>query len=154
MNNTRSVVNSKSAQLLANNSEPFLLVINKDENVFDALISCAKQTKIASASFSGFGAVKNIEIGFFNETTKQYKNKSFNDGIYELVAMHGTITKLAGQYFIHIHAAISDADYRVYAGHLHRAEIAVVAEVTIIPFAHSIERELNPEFNLKLIKAD
>lgn len=153
MNKNRSVVNSNSAHLINSSSEPFLFIANKGEDLIAAFINCAKKAQFASASFSGFGAIKEVELGYFDEEKMCYKNRIFSHA-HELVSMHGTITKYQGEYFVHAHASISDHECKVYAGHLHRAQVAVIVEATIIPFKNEIIRREDAEFKLKLIVAD
>lgn len=128
----------------------YMLVLNKGENLINSIIDHAKKLNIKSAYFSGIGALENPTLGFFDVKTKKYKQQNFS-GFFELVSLIGNITTCEGQYIVHAHAALSDAEYKVIGGHLFEATIGLAAEITIFTFDKIIQRKLNPDFGLNLI---
>lgn len=145
-----SVVNLASCHQVFGSREPFLLVLECGQSIIETITKCAENCKIASATLTGIGAVQNPELGYYDLATKSYQNKIFH-GEYELIALNGNITKFNEQYIVHIHVALSDANFQVIAGHLQNAVVSITAEITLVPFAQPIFRKLDTEFNLKLI---
>ncbi len=136
-----------------NAEKPFMLVLEKGEKLVESLVACAEKTQIKSASFFGIGALKNTELGFFDINQKAYLYKTFPK-MYELISLTGNIIKHDEQYIVHAHVAIGDSDYKVTAGHLKEAEVALTAEISIIPFHAPISRQFNDDFNVCLVKAN
>jgi len=145
-----SVVNLANCRQVSGSREPFLLVLERGQSLIETITKCAENCKIASVTLAGIGAVQNPELGYYDLATKSYQNKIFH-GEYELIALNGNITRFNGQYIVHLHVALSDANFQVIAGHLQSAVVSITAEITFIPFAQPIFRKLDKEFNLKLI---
>jgi len=149
-NNNLIVTSATMAQKMIGAKNPFMLILNKGENIGNAIIAMATKAELKSAAFFGIGALQDLKLSFFNIATKQYQHQIFT-GVYELISFNGNLTKMQGKYIAHMHAAISDCNYNLYAGHLSDATVGVTAEITIIPFDLSIERKIDSEFNLNLI---
>jgi uncharacterized protein len=153
MNKANIAVNVESSCTKKGCDKPFMLIVEKGKRLIEAIIQCADSSQINSASLYGIGALMNPELGFFDINSQAYQYKKF-DGFFELVSLSGNITKLDGKNVAHIHVVLSDRNYQVIAGHLKDAEVGVTAEISITPFAGTVVRRNNPEFNVNLIVAE
>ncbi len=145
-----SIVNTKTCATLANTKHPFMLVLERGENLFKALLECAKQVNLKSASIYGLGALDDVSVAYYHLDRKEYDIKLFN-GMYELISLQGNITRVDDQPFLHIHAAIGLPDHSVMGGHIMDATVGPTAEITIIPFEASIHRKHSDAIGLKLM---
>jgi len=131
--------------------EKYLLVINRGEKLVEAITRFAKENKLKGGLISGIGALMNAELGFYHLDTKTYQRTLFDKGDFELISLHGNITKNNGEYFTHVHCSLGKEDYSVIGGHLFEAEVAVVAEVYITPLGVLPERDEDKSIGLNLI---
>jgi predicted DNA-binding protein with PD1-like motif len=150
MTETSAMVDLATCEKLKNTSLPFILVVHKEQNIIETLIKCMELMQIKSASLSGLGALKKVNIAYYNLETKEYEKKTFSE-IYELISFNGNITQVDEKAFAHVHVALGDNDHGVIGGHLFEAVVAVTAEITVIPLAGVIRRQMNCELGLKLI---
>ncbi len=146
-----SVVGSDSCQKLAGTQKPFILVLKKGEEIFTAITQCTTVMHLQAASFSGVGAFANPVYGHLNTKIKQFEPHTFN-GFYIIGSLNGNLTELNGKPFIHIHSVVADKNNNILSGHLMKGVIGDTAEITIIPFANTITRQIDPESGLQVIQ--
>lgn len=132
-------------------TDGYLVRCDIGEEVVSILTSFAAENKISAGTVIGIGALKDIVLGYFDMTKKEYLRKEFN-GIYELLSLSGNFAKLNSEIMLHCHAVISDADYSVTGGHLFSGVIAITGEFYIRPADTEINRALDKFTGLNLIK--
>jgi predicted DNA-binding protein with PD1-like motif len=145
-----SIVDTRTSHKLAGTTQPFILNLNRGENLFEGILNCAERIGLHAASLSGLGALEDPSVAFYHLDTKQYDTTLFK-GIFELVSLHGNISFVDNKHFAHIHAALGRADHSLFGGHLMDGRVGVVAEITIIPLASRIERHFVEQVGLKVL---
>ncbi len=145
-----AVIDSNSGKLVAGTDQPFILALNLGEDLFDAILRCANDAKIKSASLSGLGTLDDVMLAYYNLDEKQYQEKLF-PGMYELISLNGNIAILEDELFIHIHAAIGDENYRVFGGHVMSGIVGPACEITITPLGSHIQRGFDDRTGLKIM---
>ncbi len=131
-------------------ADGFVVKLDKGEQLVDSLIKFARQEKVDSGSVTGIGAVTNLTLGYFDREQKKYLEKKFED-VYELVSLVGSIATINYQPILHLHIIISDRNYKVYAGHLFSAEVAVTGEIFVRAYPDPLLRKNDPQFGLNLL---
>ena len=131
-------------------TDGFVVKLDKGEQLVDSLIKFARQEKVDSGSVTGIGAVTNVTLGYFDREQKKYLEKKFEE-VYELVSLVGSIATINYQPILHLHIIISDRNYKVYAGHLFSAEVAVTAEIFVRAYPEPLLRKKDPQFGLNLL---
>ena len=131
-------------------TQPFMFIGRIDENIMTVLTEMASTAELAGAHISGIGALKEIELGYYDLHHKTYDRKTFADD-YELLSFTGNITLKDGEYYPHIHVALGGPDYQVIGGHLFSATVAVTAELVITPLAKLPTRKFDEQTGLSLI---
>ncbi len=145
-----SIVDTRTSYKLAGTTHPFILNLNRGENLFEGILHCAEQVGLHAASLSGLGALEDPSVAFYHLDIKQYDTKMFK-GIFELVSLNGNVSFVNNKHFAHIHAALGKADHSLFGGHLMDGKVGVVAEITIIPLVAPIERHLVEQIGLKVL---
>ena len=131
-----------------NNNKVFISLETGDE-IIESITNCLKIEKIYSGMINGIGAISQVELGFYNIESKEYKKEFFNYD-YELTSLMGNITLKDEVPFAHIHINMSDDNFKVLGGHLFSAVTAASAEVIILLNEQTIKRELDKNVGLYL----
>jgi hypothetical protein len=131
-----------------NNNKVFISLETGDE-IIESITNVLKIEKIYSGMINGIGAISQVELGFYNIESKEYKKESFNYD-YELTSLMGNITLKYEVPFVHIHINMSDDNFKVSGGHLFSAVTAATAEVIILLNEQTIKRELDKNVGLYL----
>jgi len=128
----------------------YFLKMERGEELVQTLLEFIEKLKIPSGTISGIGALENVELGYFNRDTKEYKHMTF-EGTFELIALNGNIAWFEGKPVAHVHCLISDSNYNVKAGHLFGGTIAVTGEINVQVFADKFTRAKDPDLELNLL---
>ncbi len=127
----------------------YLVVFDKGDELVQSLTELVAAESIEGGIVRGLGGVTNVVLGFFDTEKKEYLRKEFA-GFYELANLVGDISLVDGKPFCHLHAVISDAEMRAFAGHLFAAEVSVTGELILTP-GEKAPRQFNDEIGLNLI---
>ena len=125
----------------------YIVHVEKGEKVMDTLTQFCIDRNITSGQLSGIGAVKNVDIGAYNITSKEYIHKIF-DSILELLSFQGNVAIKDDEPFIHAHITLGNHDMEVSGGHLFEMEVAAVGEFIIHDFKDKTHRVLNKDIGL------
>lgn len=123
----------------------YLLVLKPGQKVIEGLMALEEKEKLPGAHFTAIGAVKNIDIAYYDLEAKEYKPRTFAPSA-EVLSLSGSLGHLDGKPIVHAHISFAGADYVAHGGHLREAEVSLVLEVFVTPTTQNIERELSPEF--------
>tara|TARA_Y100001970_G_scaffold273325_1_gene371373 strand:- start:658 stop:1077 length:420 start_codon:yes stop_codon:yes gene_type:complete len=130
-------------------NDVIFLRLDKNEEISQSILTVAKEHKVYSCWVNGIGAIKDIELGFYNLEEKKYEKKMFK-GNYELVSFMGNITLKDGQPFLHSHVTISDDKFNSFGGHFFKAKIKVAGEFCMFVSEEKIVRKMNQSIGLQL----
>lgn len=79
-----------------------VLRLDPDDEIVAAVSELAAKEDIALAKVSGLGALKEIIVGVYDTESKTYAANTFT-GTYEMTALTGTVTRMNGAPYIHLH---------------------------------------------------
>ncbi len=104
--------------------------IPEDNDLLEYINKFALENNINMAWVNVIGALRDIELGYYDVSTGKYVVNKF-DGFYELIAGVGNVSLKENKPFTHLHVVIGDREGKAYAGHLVKAKV-YVAELLII----------------------
>lgn len=125
--------------------------IDKGEEILASLKEFAVKENIAFARVSAIGAVGSFTAGVFDTKTKQYRANEFK-GNFEIVSLSGTVDRMNGAYYAHLHMSAGNEKGEVFGGHLNRAVVSATCEMTVTLIDGEIDRCFDEEVGLNLWK--
>lgn len=130
-----------------------LLRLDPGEEICKSLLSVAEQEDIRFAAVSGLGAVNEFTTGVFDTIEKKYYSNSFS-GPFEITSLTGTLTRMDGKPYLHVHMSAGNAQGQVYGGHLNRAVISATAEIILRILPGNTDRRFSEDVGLNLLHFD
>ncbi len=127
------------------------LVIPLDKPILLTLEDWAKKNNVQGCTFTAIGAIKDVELGFYELHKKDYIRKTFSEGDFELISFLGNITLKDGKHYAHAHVSIGREDFSVIGGHLFEAKVAVTIEIIIQEYNLMGLRKLDNNLGLQTI---
>jgi hypothetical protein len=123
--------------------------LDMGEDVHAALVGVAEREGIGGGFVTALGAVRDATLGYYDVERKDYDRRSFSEEM-EIASASGTVARLEGKPYFHLHAVLSDRQCRAFGGHLFSAKAAATVEVQITISATPIERTPDEATGLKL----
>ncbi|HEY2722551.1 MAG TPA: PPC domain-containing DNA-binding protein [Chitinophagaceae bacterium] len=141
----------KSKLINNDNMKTFAVVFDDGEEVIQTLQDFARQNNLRASQFTGIGAFSEVTLGFFDFTKKDYLRTEITEQV-ELLSLLGDITLNKEKHQIHPHVVVGKRDGTAHGGHLLRAIVHPTLELIINESPGYLQRELNKETGLPLIK--
>lgn len=129
----------------------FIIRIDKGEEIVETLKKFCKENKITLGSVTGIGATNKLKIGLYDVDKKQYFSQELL-GNYEIAPLYGNISTMKGEIYLHLHINVCDSEQRSFGGHLNSAVVSATFEGIIEQIDGEIDRKLDEEIGLNLIK--
>lgn len=105
-------------------------------DIGDEIVGCvariAEETGTEFATVSGIGALSLLAVSVYDVGKKVYFDNVFEEST-EIVSLSGTVTRMNGEPYVHLHASAGRADGSVCGGHLKRAVIGATGEIVLRP---------------------
>jgi uncharacterized protein len=120
------------------------------DRIPDALVRVAREQSWTSGSLTGLGGVKEVRLAYFDLDCSEYLPIRV-PGIVELVNLTGNLALINGEPFWHLHAAVSDRNGHVSAGHLMSLEVAITVECWLDVSTTPVSRARDPETGLNFL---
>lgn len=130
--------------------EPFIIRLDRGENVVQSLTQFCEENNIMNATFTGIGAVEHLTCGYYALHEKKYHFTDY-DELIEVVSLTGNVMVRDGKPFIHVHGVFTDTKNVAFGGHIVEMRVGVVLEVVLTPLQSTLERKLDDCIGLALI---
>ena len=124
--------------------------IDKGEEIVDTLKSVCKKLNITLGIITGIGATDKLTIGFLNTKTKKYLSKELS-GDHEIAPLSGTITRMNGEPYLHLHINVCNAEQKSFGGHLASAVVSATFEGVIDIIEGNIDRVYDQTSGINLL---
>lgn len=113
-------------------NDKYFLKFDKTEEFTRELKKFCDEKNIKNATVSAIGAINSVTLGFYNTQTQEYIEQSMHKA-FELTSLTGTVMtdEETNELKMHLHATISDKDFRTYGGHLFRAIVSKTIECVL-----------------------
>jgi predicted DNA-binding protein with PD1-like motif len=125
--------------------------LHEGEDFFPTLLEALKKVDLRyGVILTGVGMLKDFEVGWFDHSTKGYRKREFTVP-HELVAMSGTVAVSDDEeanVMPHVHVAMAGPDLILVGGHLWKATVTVLNEVSIKRVTRDMVRRHNPATGL------
>jgi len=110
--------------------DTILLRLDPGDEVISSITEVVKKEKIALGEINGLGATNKFSVGRFNLEKKEFEKYSFS-GNFEISSLHGNVTSMNDEPYLHLHLVAGTTDGVSYSGHLNEAYISVTGEIFI-----------------------
>lgn len=129
----------------------YIVRLKRGEEVISEITKLCKEEKINLGSINGLGAADHAVIGLYDVEKQHYEKKELNCPM-EISSIHGNISTLEGEVYLHVHINLADESLTVHGGHLNECRISATCELFIEKIDGRVEREKDPETGLNIYK--
>ena len=137
-------------KLVVAKDDTCVLRFDSDEEIVFELMRLADEKNINAAEVSGIGSVSEVELGYYDLDSKEYRKKVFSERM-EMVSLKGNLSVSDGTKSAHLHGVFSGPDYQAVGGHVHRAAVSATAEIIVRVLQGELKRRKDAEIGLNLL---
>lgn len=102
-------------------------------DLLEELTKIAAERDIRLGRVEGIGAVQKARIGFYDQETRIYQYRDFDQPM-EITSLTGNISLKDGQPFVHAHISLADISGKTSGGHLAAGTIIFACEFLLESF--------------------
>lgn len=139
-------------RLLSEEPKTYALIFETGDELATGLSRFAAEQKLAGSSFKAIGAFSSVKLAWFNWQTKKYQPSVVLDEQVELLSLVGDIALKDGKPQVHAHLVIGKSDGTAHGGHLMEAHVRPTCEVILIESPQHLQKQIDPESGLALIR--
>ena len=132
-------------------SDTYFVRLERGEEILASLSALAEKENIALASVSGLGAIDRFTAGVFFPQEKVYRKNDFH-GNFEITSLTGTITRMDGKPYLHLHISAGNEYGKVMGGHLNEAHVSATCEVVVRTMQGEVGRAFSTDIGLNLFE--
>ncbi len=129
----------------------YFVRLERGEEILSSLAALAEKEDIALGCVSGLGAVDRFTAGVFFPQEKVYRKNDFH-GNFEITSLTGTITRMDGKPYLHLHMSAGNEYGKVMGGHLNEAHVSATCEIVVRVVDGSVGRAFSDEIGLNLFE--
>lgn len=129
----------------------YIMRLDVGDEIMTSLRKFVDNEKVKLAQINGLGASSDFTIAIRNPETKKYDPFDYK-GRFEIANIHGNITTLNGEPYLHVHIGCGNEKGEYRGGHLLKCVIGGTAEIFITTYEGTIDRQVDDKTGLNVFK--
>ncbi len=125
--------------------------LHAGDELLESLTRLLESEGIGYAAMSGLGAVRQIELGYYDQERQDYDRHQLGEQM-ELLSLIGNATMRDGRPALHIHASLARRDLSAIGGHVFAAVANPTMEIWLRREAAVVERDYDDATHLALMQ--
>ena len=129
----------------------YLVRMDVGEEIIEQLKSLCRSENIRLAQVDAIGAVRQAVIGVYDLEEQAYHREDL-EGIMEIAGLQGSVTRMNGEVYPHLHVTLAGQDNRVHAGHVIGLIVGATCEMFVRVLDGEVSRERDEEIGINTIR--
>ena len=129
----------------------YLVRMDVGEEIVEELNSLCRNENIRLAQVDAIGAVRQAVIGVYNLEEQAYHREDL-EGLMEIAGLQGSVTRMNGEVYPHLHVTLAGQDNKVHAGHVIGLIVGATCEMFVRVLDGEVSRERDEEIGINIIR--
>ena len=129
----------------------YLVRMDVGEEIVEELKSLCRNENIRLAQVDAIGAVRQAVIGVYNLEEQAYHREDL-EGLMEIAGLQGSVTRMNGEFYPHLHVTLAGQDNKVHAGHVIGLIVGATCEMFVRVLDGEVSRERDEEIGINIIR--
>ena len=131
----------------------YVIRMDRGEEIVRTLTDFCKKENVTLGSVDALGAADHAVIGLYDVETREFHKKTFDEPL-EISSLHGNISTMNGEIYLHLHINLCDENMSIHGGHLVACRISGTCELTVTVLEGQVGRAYDEETGLNLFDFD
>lgn len=128
-----------------------LIKLNRGEEVLEEVKKVVEKENVKLGMINALGATDDFVVGVYSIPEQKYYQNEYK-GAYEIVSLHGNVSTMNNETYLHIHMSAADNDGHFVGGHLNKCIISATCEMFITILDGQVDRYKDEEVGINVIK--
>ena len=129
----------------------YLVRMDVGEEIVEQLKALCRDENIRLAQVDAIGAVRQAVIGVYDLEEQAYHREDL-EGIMEIAGLQGSVTRMNGEVYPHLHVTLAGQDNRVHAGHVIGLIVGATCEMFVRVLDGEVSRERDKQIGINIIR--
>lgn len=129
----------------------YIIRVLRGEEAVEEILSFCQERDIRAGWIQGLGAADKTEISYYDLEKQEYIKKTIDEEC-EILNLTGNIAIADNNPILHAHVTLGKKDYTTVGGHLHSMRISGTGEFMITHLRGELERSIDEETGLNLLR--
>ena len=129
----------------------YLVRMDVGEEIVEQLKALCRDENIRLAQVDAIGAVRQAVIGVYDLEEQAYHREDL-EGIMEIAGLQGSVTRMNGEVYPHLHVTVAGQDNRVHAGHVIGLIVGATCEMFVRVLDGEVSRERDKQIGINIIR--
>ena len=130
--------------------DTYVVRLFSGEEIHPSLTALCEKEDIRLAQVSGIGAVDHAVVGLYKMAEKRYFPTTL-DGEMEILSLAGSVTRMDGKPYLHLHITLGRDGGAAAGGHLTEGRISVTGELFVRVLPGQVGRELDKDIGINMM---
>ena len=117
----------------------YVIRMDRGEEIVRTLTDFCKKENVTLGSVDALGAADHAVIGLYDVETREFHKKTFDEPL-EISSLHGNISTMNGEIYLHLHINLAREDLSVVGGHLAECRLSATCEMFVRSIDGTVER--------------
>ena len=131
--------------------DTYIVRIDRGEEILESLTALCEKEDIRLAQADALGAVDRAVVSVYDVPTKTFYRKEFNEAM-ELSNLCGTVTRMDGKPYLHLHATLCDTALNAHGGHANELRVSATCEMVVRVISGEVGRQPDESIGLNLFR--
>lgn len=128
----------------------YLVRMDVGEEIVEELKSLCRTENIRLAQVDAIGAVRQAVIGVYDLEKQAYHREDL-EGFMEIAGLQGSVTRMNGEVYPHLHVTLAGQDNQVHAGHVIGLIVGATCEMFVRVLDGEVSRERDEDIGINVI---
>lgn len=129
--------------------DTYAVRMDLNEEIMENLTRLCEMEEIRLAEVSAIGAANRGVIGVYDLKEQAYHREEL-EGFMEITGLAGSVTRMNGAPYIHLHATLADQGHRVHGGHVISLRVGATCEMFVRTLDGEVGRARDGELGINL----
>ncbi len=131
--------------------DTFIVRIDRGEEVVSCLKVLCRKEGIRCGIISALGATDCMSISIYDTDNKVFCKQTIEKPM-EITMLHGNVSTMDGDVYLHLHITTADVEGHAFGGHLNECRISATCELFIQSIDANVDRKKDEVTGLNLFE--
>ena len=130
--------------------DTYAVRIDLNEEIVQSLKALCEKEDIRLAQVDAIGAANRAVIGVYDIEKQAYRKEELT-GFMEITSLAGSVTRMNGEAYLHLHGTLADQNHVLHGGHVIEMTVGATCEMFVRALPGEVSRARDQALGINLM---